>query len=240
MTNVRRAVALSLMLLAGCSSERKLSHVESRVPASSGVHQLSADSALRARLSSQTVYHERCPVEVRELAALAGERVNFPPCPDSLAVAFEASRSLLSIEESGAVEEMMGMQCRRGPREGISETIQNLLREPRQKTGVSARDQLRAALTEVQASAEPLNLWIRNNGELALPEEQLLFFDRLVNHDGCKMTDQEIDLSYRILHNLDDLARIQGEAEPQRRRIVRLLLGVHKVMDRKIGEYFRK
>jgi hypothetical protein len=239
MKNVRRNVALSLVLIAGCSSERKLSHVESRVPASTGARQQSADSAIRARLASQAIFHESCPIEVRELAALSSARVNFPPCPDSIVVSYQAAKELLNLEERTAVEEMIGMQCRRSPREGISETIHSILREQEGKP-VTARDHLRASLKGVEASAEPLNLWIRNNGELALPEEQLLFFDRLVNHDACKMTDQEIDLSYRVLRSLDDLARIQGEAEIQRRRITRLLLGVHKIMDRKIGEYFRR
>jgi hypothetical protein len=240
MMNVRRIVALGLVLIAGCSSERKLSHVESRVPASTGGRQLSAESALRARLASQTLFHAACPVEVRELAALASEHVSFPPCPDSLAISYQAARSMLSLEENTAVEEMMGVQCRRSPREGISEAISSILREQNQKPVTGARDQLRVALRVVEASAEPLNLWMRNNGELALPEEQLLFLDRLVNHDSCKMSDQEIDLSYRVIRNLDELVRIQSEAEPQRRRMARLLLGVHKIMDRKIGEYFRR
>lgn len=243
MTKVWLPIALSLAVLPGCSSERKLSHVEARVPASGGARAESVLAALRMRISQQTAFPAACPVEVKEIASLAEDRVVFPPCPDSLAVAYEAARASLNLEETSAVEEMISVQCRRNPREGISETIQALSQEPPHKStdpSLALREPLRAALLSVQSLSEPLNQWIRNNGEMVLPEEQLAFLDRVVNHDACRMPDQEIDSSYRILRNLEELIRVQGEGRPQRIRLERLLTGVHKVMDRKIQEYFRR
>ncbi|MGZ3705605.1 MAG: hypothetical protein ACXWP1_06585, partial [Bdellovibrionota bacterium] len=102
------------------------------------------------------------------------------------------------------------------------------------------RENLRNVLVEVKTAGDPLNQWIRNNGELVLPEEQLEFFDRLVNQDSCRLPDQEIDISYRILRNLEDLSHVEAEGESQRARIEKLLNGVHRVIDRKIQEYFRR
>ncbi len=62
--------------------------------------------------------------------------------------------------------------------------------------------------------------------------------DRLATREGCRMSDQEVDHSYRTIHSLEALARIQPEQEPQRGRIERFLSGVHRVIDRKIREYF--
>jgi hypothetical protein len=243
MTKLWRPIVFGLAIIAGCSSERKLSHVEMRAPASSGAHGESMVSSLRSRIAKQSAFPAFCPPEVKELSALADDRVSFPPCPEALVPAFEAARSLLNLEESSAVEEMIGVQCHRNPRNGISETLVALMQEPPRKNpdpSRALRDPLRAALVSAQKMAEPLNQWVSNNGEMLLPEEQLLFLDRVVNRDSCRMPDQEIDQSYRVLRNLELLVRVQRDAEPQRHRLERLLAGMHQVMDRKIQEYFRR
>ncbi|MGZ3662088.1 MAG: hypothetical protein ACXWR1_02425 [Bdellovibrionota bacterium] len=256
MTRCRRTLVLvSLALLAGCSSERKLSHVETRVPAGLGAPSESALSALRARLTLQKSYPKLCPPEIRDLLGpLTTERVKFPECPTALSSAFEAAKSTLSLEESTAMESLINSHCRMATRDGIPEPIEALMQDAERALkrashngeksepgdALVLRENLRNVLVEVKTAGDPLNQWIRNNGELVLPEEQLEFFDRLVNQDSCRLPDQEIDISYRILRNLEDLSHVEAEGESQRARIEKLLNGVHRVIDRKIQEYFRR
>lgn len=247
------SVALVMMTTAACSSLRKLSHVETREPAS--VPAEVSLSPVRARLAAFTKFAKACPAELRELLpALAQERVKFPPCPQALPGHFEAVKEMLSPQEKSTVEELLNSQCRSidstyggSPLDGL---IENVVPSPGRKNAnaeeaetmseaeLLLRMKLRDGLQEVRALHAPLEQWIRVNGDYVIPEEELQFVDRLATREACRMSDQEVDHSYRTIHSLEALARIQPESEPQRGRIERFLSGVHRVIDRKIREYF--
>lgn len=250
----QRALWLVAATIAGCSSERKLSHVESRAP-SAAVPREGAPSPVRARITQQKTFAPSCPAEMSELLPqLSAERVQYPPCSPALLQAFEGVRTSLKSEEKLAVEELVNAQCRLNPREGVPEPLDALMRDydgthrSRRAHGDPAeleeearfREELRGTLLAMRNEAAPYDQWVRNNGEFVIPEEQLEFFDRLVNADACRMPDQEVDLSYRTLRNLEDLVHVQPEKSAQRGRLERFLEGVHKVIDRKIKEYFRR
>ena len=85
--NVRlRGIALMLWALgaAGCSAERKLSHVDAREPSAVSQHKERQISSLRSRLSQTANLSRACPGEFRELLpVLAQERVKFTECPEA-------------------------------------------------------------------------------------------------------------------------------------------------------------
>ncbi len=248
--------ALGMAFLASCSSQRKLSYVEKRAPASTPAE--SAASPLRAKLAAFTSFAKACPAELRELLPqLSQERVKFPPCPQALLADFQAAQAILAAQEKSTVEELINSQCRSldpdyggSPLDALIESV--VPRPTRGAKSVDTEDasplseadlmkrmRLRDTLLEVKALHSPLEQWIRVNGDFVIPEEELTFVDRLATVEKCRMSDQEVDQSYRTIHSLEALARIQPEAEPQRGRILRFLGGVHRVIDRKIQEYFQ-
>ncbi len=249
--------ALGFVAVFGCSSERKLSHVETRLPSganSTGDHQI---SPFRKQMSQAKTLPPSCPTEVRDLLGpISLERVTFPPCSEILETTFQAAHAALTVDEASVVEGLISVQCRLNPREPLPDTLEALMQADHvsrrslnslDEEKVSAinsedtrnRDALRKALIDFRNVATPINQWIRNNGEFVLSEELLEYFDHLAVRDACRMTDQEVDLSYRSLRSLEELARIKPESDPQRLRIERFLSGVHQVLDRKIQEYFR-
>ncbi len=251
-------LALGLLSVASCSAVRRLSQVETREPASEAVE--AGMTSLRARMLSFQSFPKSCPPELREiLPGLSQEKVKFPPCPPSLQPSYEASKAILTTPERSLVEELINSQCRTlldssfgsSPLEGI---VEGLLPKDGKKadnendeeeaTPLSEQDllrriKLRESLIEVRNLHSPLEQWIRVNGDYAIPEEELEFVERLISQNHCRMSDQEVDQSYRTIHSLEALARIQAENEPQRDRLLRLLGGVHRIIDRKIREYFQ-
>ncbi len=243
------------LLFSACSSQRKLSQFETRAPA--GTHNTAAISPLREKLMANHSLPKTCPVEIRELlSTLVDERVKFPPCPERLQMEFETARSTLRMDESSALEELLNGQCRVLGREGNEDSLEALLQgtEPgflsRGKPGAVERPALdekdmklrlalREGLLEVKNSISPIEQWVRSNGDFVIPEEQLEFISQIVNRKNCRMKDEEVDLSYRIIHSLEELVKIESESEPQRARVARFLSGIHSVIDRKIQEFFR-
>ena len=167
------------------------------------------------------------------------------------------ARESLSLEESSAVEELLNVQCRFSPREGLAEPLQQLLSDSQRtqrhvgkgseltvvaepEAPSQSRMALKASLHEMKAAADPVENWIRTYGEWVMPEDQLEYFDRLAGEDACRIPDQEVDNSYRSLRALEELARIEPAQEPQRKRIEAFLRGVYKMIDRKIQEFFRR
>lgn len=254
---VVRALALLICVQAmmACSSLRKLTHVDTRELAS--VRSEEAVSPLRDRISKLGNFAKTCPAEVAELLPLlANERVVFPACPEKLVSGFEASKDALRSEERSTIEELIGSKCRSLPNDFGSSPLDSLIEGvvPRPSRGGQNREEgeeeiseaslvlrmrLRDGLLEVRQLHEPLEQWIHINGEFVMPEEELLFLDKLVA-EKCRMSDQEVDQSYRTLRSLEELARVHAEHEPQRKRIEQFLSGVHKIIDRKIREYFVK
>ena len=244
-----------MVWLASCSSLRKLSYVETRAPASTPAEP--AASPLRAKLAAFTKFAKACPAEIKELLPqLSQERVKFPPCPQALQANFEAAQAILAAQEKSTVEELINSQCRSldpdyggspldaliegvVPRPTRGSRIDNEEGSPLSEADLLKRIKLRDTLLDVKAIHSPLEQWIRVNGDFVIPEEELIFVDRLATGEKCRMSDQEVDQSYRTIHSLEALARIQPESEPQRARILRFLGGVHRVIDRKIREYFQ-
>lgn len=247
---------LSLGMMS-CAGLRKLSHVETREPASTQP-EAPVLSPLRQKVAAFTRFAKACPAEIRELLApLSLEKVRFPPCPARLEADFNAVREMLSPQERSSVEELLGVQCRSldstyggSPLDSLIEGI-----VPRPLRGargsevealvpsdaeMHVRLKLQESLLEVRALHSPLEQWIRGNGDYVVPEEELGFVEKLALEGGCRMSDQEVDQSYRTIHNLEALSRIQPPTEPQRQRIERFLGGVHRVIDRKIQEYFQR
>lgn len=243
------------LVLAACSSQRKLSQVETREPAAARGSVTS--SPLRERLMASAP-PQSCPPELREhFTQLVDERVKFPACPERLTSGFALGKNALSLEERSRIEELMGNRCRPLPRENGESTVDSLLQEMDLYSVQRARNrstehpafteeenrlrlQLRTGIAEVKNVHESLEQWVRVNGDHVISEEELTYFDKLITKSGCKLTDEEIDQSYRTLHSLETLARIKTEGEEQRVRIERLLAGVHKLIGRKIQEYFRR
>ncbi len=247
----RALVVCVFLLFSSCASLRKISQVETRAPAGAGNG--SAISSVRAKISQNDSMSAACPEELRELLALlAEERVKFTPCPENLPAHFAAARSALRVEERSAVEELLAGQCRNVVRDQSSDPLGHLLQslELTGKLGTretvefseadwQLRRELREALLEVKQENGPLENWVRNNGEFVLAEEPLSFIGKISARPSCRMNDDEVDASYRALRGIEDLARLVDESQPQRGRIERFLVGVHKVMDQKIKEFFR-
>lgn len=252
-------VLLGLLVfgLSACSTLRKLSRVETREIAS--VRSAIVVSPLRQKLIEFTQFAPACPEEIRSLLGqLADARVNVPPCPEGLQTNYEAVISVLKIEERSLIEQILNGQCRSFGKEGYDDTLDSLLNNfevsrPLATAAISRKDtrilsgadeatallaKVKANLEELRAVHHPLEQWIRRYGEFVIPEEELEFFERLIVTQNCKMTDQEIENSYRTMRAMEELMHTEREAEPQRALIERFLLGIHKVIDSKIREYF--
>ncbi len=250
------AVIVCAQAMMACGSLRKVTHVETRDLAS--VRSDEAASPLREKIATLHSFAKTCPAEVAELLPLlANERVTFPACPAALVSSFGDAKDALRSDEKSTIEELLGSQCRSlsddfgsSPLDALIEgVVPQVTRGGRMRaegdlelpeSQLLQRMRLRDGLSEVRAIHEPLEQWIRNNGNFVMPEDELLFFDRLVNLEKCKMSDQEIDQTYRTLHSLEALTRVQPEADPQRKRIERFLTGVHSIVGRKIREYFQR
>jgi hypothetical protein len=236
----------------GCSIQRKVSHVESRVPAA--VQRSTVASQLRVKLTGQHAWSKLCPVELRELLpALSEERLRFPSCPEALQVAIREARDFLRVDERSTLEGFLDGQCRSFSQEAMEDSLASLFqgssnapggrsrsgsRSQPEERETALRTALRDRLLEVKDAIEPFEQWIRVNGEFVIPDEQLGFFDRLVHKQGCKLADQEVDQFYRSMHSLESLSKIEGDTDPQRVKVERFLLGIRKVIDRKLQEFF--
>lgn len=246
-------IILAVAATMACSSQRKLSQVETRKLASVATAEVHL-SPLREKVSRLERFAKACPVQLADtLPSLATEKVRVPACPESLGVAFLEAKDVLRMDERSQVEELLGSGCRALPRDFHSGPLVSLLEglppaslrrggeeEATPENEMALRMKMTEGLRQVRSVHEPLEQWVRLHGEYVMAEEELDFFDRLVAVQQCRMGDQLVDESYRALHNLEDLARIHPAAEAQRQKLERLLSGVHTLIDRKIGEYFRK
>ncbi len=244
-----------ILVLGGCSSQRKLSHVDSREPAAA--RSVPVVSNLREQLlkKKQQDLARSCPKEVGEFfSSLVEERVQFPSCPERLQPAFEAARNYLLPGEKSVVQELLNGHCRSFGRELSEDLLGSLMPGPvspnvgqhdlpgnigKSVEGAGFRTSLRNGLLEVRDVNESLEQWIRINGDFVIPDEPLQFLDLLVNKQACKLTGQEVDQAYRTIRSLEDLAKIDGESDPQRKKLERFLVGIHKLIDRKIQEFFQ-
>lgn len=233
-------------MLSACASQRKISHVEVRNPAS--VRTSAAVSALRDQYTKSPTVLQACPAEIRELLPLlVEERVKFPSCPPSLEASYEGAREVLRSEEISEISDLLSNDCRlsRLNESSFGAFLDNLDPANANFSGqnlspqeLERRQALRSSLLEVKRVNDPLDRWIRNNGEFVISEEPLEFLQKIISHPRCRMTNEEVDLSYRTIRSLEDLAKIQKQGDPQRIRIELFLEGVHELIDKKIKEFF--
>lgn len=239
-----RVAALAGLFMAGCSAQRSFSPSESRVPATA--LRDAALATLRVRLAGQPLAPS-CPRELRDsLPALASERVGFPSCSPRLHEAFAAAKGLLGIEEASAMTELLSGDCRfpgrsfeGGALEALTQAVDPGIPRARPEEETVRRASLGDELRGLRSEAEPLERWIRSKGDQVIPAESLEHLERLVMAGPCKLGDQDLEASYRLIGSLEELALLKPESDPQRARIERLLLGLQKLVDRKIREFFR-
>lgn len=251
---MKHCVLLSVFVLtlAACSASRKVSHVDVREPA--GVRASAQVSALREKLSQKTGAFPACPASLSEiLPLLATERVKLPTCSDKLQTSLEAARAALSVEEISRVEELIEDQCRSSSELQSEGSLEDILRSAElgpasmrssgqlySEEQLQRRDALRDSLLEMKRQNEPITEWMRLHGGFVIPDEPLQFLDRIIERSNCRMKSEEVDLSYRTIRSLEDLARMEPEGDPQRLRIERLLSGIYQVIDQKIREFFTR
>jgi hypothetical protein len=245
------ACALSLV---ACSSPRKLSQVGLREPAA--LRDGPVVTALRQETIALEDFAKACPAELKtEFSALAAERVQFPACPEGFNENFQNSLMLLKLEERSTLEEVLGSQCRSLGLGEFGDSLEQLYttfettgplgrRSIIKESFVSnspdlqALASLKGSLEEIVGQHLPLERWARRYGAFVLPEEDLRYLHGLIVKRGCRVGEEEVDEAYRSIRGLEDLAKILKEG-PLRTRIETLLAGVHKVIDRRIQEYFQ-
>lgn len=249
---LRIGCAILVIVLLGCTASRKLSQLERREPAA--VRE-SAVSELRLRASSLTSFPKSCPKEVKEVFAdLAEDRVLFPACPSGLAESIQTALPFLKIEERSTMEEVVNSNCRSLGFTEFGDSLENLVTnydttgplgrrsrivETLLPTDAETKNlrELKNHLEEVVTYHLPLDRWVRRNGEFVLPEEDLNQLHHLVVEKGCRMSDQEVDQGYRTIRGLEELEKILKDG-PQRQKIERFLVGIHKVIEQKLKEFF--
>lgn len=251
--SVMMALAVGCMLSSSCSTTRKISQVGLREPASA--RSSTAISELRTRISTSTEPKKACPAEIREnFSALAAERVSFPLCPAGLAELVQSSVPYLTLEERSTMEEVVSSQCRSLGNSEFGEALENLI-AGYDSTGPIGRrlkivetlrptdgetkilGDLRLAVQELVDHNLPLDRWVRRNGEFVLPDEELKQLARLIEDNGCKMSEQEVDHGYQTVRSLEELAKILKPG-PQHARVDAFIGGVHKVIEQRIKEFF--
>lgn len=240
--------AILLVLLCSCGATRKLSKVELRSPAS--LRDKTEVSQNRQRVISYQVMPKRCPVQIRQtFPYLAGEVIKFPPCPAEFDQ-YQSAIPFLSLEERTSLEEVIGSQCQSIGRSQFSDSLETILanfessgpkgrmREtPLDENNKQILNNLRAGIESAVKIHLPLDRWVERNGEFLLPEEDLVYMDKLFVTQQCKMTDQEVDQTYRTMRALEDLTHILQPGE-QKKNIEIFLDGAHSVIEQKVREYF--
>lgn len=225
-----------------------MSKVDLRAPAS--VKERAEASETRQRVSQYASIPKPCPKEIRQtFSRLANESIKFPPCPVALDQ-FQNAIPFLNLEERTTLEEVLGSQCQSMGRGQFSDSLENILVNfessgpkgrtrdaPLDANALQVLDGLYKGIEETVRLHLPLDRWAEKNGEFVLPEEDLIYMDKLFVSQQCRMTDQEVDQTYRTMRALEDLARIIQPGE-QRNMIETFLDGAHNVIDQKVREYF--
>lgn len=247
-------LSTAALSLVACASPRKLSQVGLREPAA--LRDGPVLTPLRQEAMILKDFPKACPSELKEnFAALAEERVPFPGCPAGFNESFQNSLLYLKLEERSTLEEILGSQCRSlglgefgdsleqlymafettgplGRRAMITESVQD------NSASLQTLLALKISLEEVVNQHLPLERWSRRYGGFVMPEEDLRYLEGLVTKRNCRLGEEEVDEAYRSLRGLEDLSKILREG-PLRTRIESVLAGVHKVIDRRIQEYFQ-
>lgn len=243
---------ISIFLIFGCATSRKLSQVGLREPSS--LRDSAAVSELRARIISLTDLPRTCPAGVRDFAAIAKEKVAFPECPSGFEEAVQSAIPYLKLEERSTLEEAINSQCRSLGLNEFGDSLESMLlnfdntgplgrRSKIYQTLISTEGEmkillrLRGHIQELVTYFLPLDRWARRNGEFVLPDEDLPQLHRLIVDKSCRMSDEEVDQAYRTIRSLEELSRILKEG-PQEERIGNFVEGIHQVIEKKLREFF--
>jgi hypothetical protein len=240
--------------LASCASPRKLSQVGLREPAA--MREGPVVTPLRQEALELNAFAKGCPAELKEeFASLSAERVQFPACPEGFNENFQNSLMFLKLEERSTLEEVLGSHCRSLGLGEFGDSLEQLYtsfettgplgrRAIIKESFVSNAPELqtlaalKGSLEEIVGQHLPLERWARRYGAFVLPEEDLRYLHGLVVKRGCRVGEEEVDEAYRSIRGLEDLSKILKDS-PLRSRIETLLAGVHKIIDRRIQEYFQ-
>lgn len=250
---------IALVLLSfgvgGCSTMRKISKA--------GVRELSSDersgresiSEVRARIQSSTHFARACPKELSgEIAQLAAERVATPTCPPGFVELVQVSSGMLKLEERSLLEEISGTQCRLLVDSERDLSLQKFLdsfeingpigrRKMASDSTASAADDiqtlehLRTSLDDILSINVPLEHWILRNGGYVLPEADLNFFYALIVQNDCRVDSNTLDDGFRAMQTLEELRRLMPDGATKS-SLERFMQGLHKLIDKKVGEYF--
>lgn len=234
-----------LIFLCSCGATRKLSKVDIRSPSS--MRERSVVSEVRQRASSYKTMPKRCPLAIQQtFSYLAGELIKFPACPQELDQ-IQNSIPYLNLEERTTLEEVIGSQCQSIARGQFSDSLENILSNfnstgPKGRRGNDPNsnailDRLKIGIENTVRIHLPLDRWVERNGDFLFPEEDLAYMDKLFMGQQCKLTDQEVDQTYRTMRALEDLSNIIPEGE-QKKSIELFLDGVHNLIDQRVKEYF--
>lgn len=249
------AAALLCFGALGCSTARKVSKVGVRALSSEEASQQDVLSAIRAKAQNGAFSHHACPKEVNtEFAKLAGTKVSVPSCPAGFVEVVQLASPLLKLEERSLLEEVAGTQCRAmidseqyiyvknfldafeldgpvGRRKGITESVASMEEDFR------ILERLRNSLDEVLSLNVPMERWVSRNGGYVLPEGELAFFYNLIGQSGCRVDESAIDDGFRAIQTLEELRRLLPEGATKN-SLEFFMQGVHRLIDKKVGEYF--
>ncbi|MGZ3693099.1 MAG: hypothetical protein ACXWQO_02615 [Bdellovibrionota bacterium] len=247
MSRVLFALASMALVFLGCSASRKISSVGLREISSISSAQVVSEK--RLRLSESKKFAKECPAAITEiLPTLALEDVEFPACPEALVANSHAALALLKSEERTSLEEAINSQCRSlgNPTDGTSidlvfpgSELRNLgARYPEKSTESQVLSATRDGISSLIEHHLPLDRWVHQNGGYLLSEEVVASLDKLMNEKKCKLSDEEVDVSFTTIRGLEDLSRLLTEGD-QKHEVEQLLRGIYSVQDKKIEEYFR-
>lgn len=244
-------ICAAAALLSSCGTTRKLSQVGLREPSS--IRENATISAARQSAISAKDISKVCPAEVRtQFVSLAGERVRFPDCPDSFSRHYEGALQFLKLEERSTLEEVLSSHCHSLGLGEFGDSLEDLTANfdssgplgRRNSQGASEGDikallALKSSLDELVDSQLPLERWGRRFGSFVIPEEDLQYLSKLIVEKDCHLGEEEVDAAYRSIRSLEDLSHILKNGA-QREGIGQFLSGVHKVIDRRLQEFFPK
>jgi hypothetical protein len=236
------------LVLLGCGASRKLSQYGVRRPAS-------VPSPVQPELrlkAAELKFAKTCPEKIRaEFPSLALAKIEFPVCPENLFSVVEQSRSSLRLEEKSVFEEILASRCRSLGSGAYGETLESIYENfggtgPLGRTAdkTSSADPEILRLRELQGLLQdlvehhlPLDRWIRRNGDYLIPDEELQHLHRLLGEKNCRMSDDDLERTYRALRTLEDLSKILKD-ETQAAKMRTLVEGIQQVVDKRLVEFF--
>ncbi len=249
-------VLVSSILIAGCGASRKLSKV--------GLRELSSDelaeasdriSQLRATVQNLDKIPRACSSEIRsEFVSLSSAKVALLGCPQGFVEVTQVASPLLKLEERALLEEMANAQCR-----GVAESQREIelrsfadsferdgpigrrkAQEPESlDEDINTLTALHDSIDEILAKNLRLERWVRvQNGPYILSEGDLPFFYDLIVRGKCEVKDNTVEQGYNAMEALEDLRQVLPAGE-SKQSLEKFLRGIHKLLDKKVGEYFR-